>query len=118
MRIIKIIFVLAGFTLIVSTGWQIAACELTNYELRDEMKDLAAMGGTRIGLAGPGSDEDLREAVIRRAAEHDIVLRPEQVLVRRSGTADAPVVYLAAKYQARVVLPGLSLIFHFTATSR
>jgi hypothetical protein len=49
-----------------STGWQIGASELA-YELQDELKDLASLGGARIGLAAPSSDDDLRQAVISKA---------------------------------------------------
>jgi len=114
---IKIIVGLCVFALVVSTGWQIASCEFTNYLLKDDLKDLAATGGARIGLAGPGSDYELRNAVIRRARERDVHIAPDQILVRRSGTKENPEVFLAAKYQRRVVMPGFSLIFHFTATS-
>jgi len=114
---IKIIVGLALFSLITSTGWQIAACEIANYELKDELKDVASMGGSRIGLAGPGSDDELRAAVIRRAAGHDIALEPDQIEVERSGSKEAPLVFLTAKYQARIWMPGLALIVHYTATS-
>jgi len=115
---IKAIFGLAVLALIASTGWQISACELANYELKDDLKDLASMGGARIGLDGPGSDDELRQAVIRRAADHDIRLTPEQIHVERSGTVEAPKVYLSTRYHSRVVMPGISLIFHFTAASQ
>ena len=101
-----------------STGWQLASCELNNYELRDDLKDVAAMGGSRIGVLAQSSDDDLRSAVIRRAAQHDLHLVPEQILVERSGTGANSEVFLAAKYRARVVIPGFSLIFHLRATSR
>lgn len=117
MRKVKIIVGLALFALIASTVWQVAACEIANYELKDELKDVASMGGSRIGLAGPGSDDELREAVIRRAAGHDIELEPDQIEVERSGTKEAPVVFLTARYQARIWMPGLALIVHYTATS-
>jgi hypothetical protein len=114
---IKIIVGLAVFALIASTGWQIAACEIANYELKDELKDVASMGGSRIGLAGPGSDDELRDEVIQRAATHDILLEADQIEVERSGTREAPVVFLTAKYQVRIWMPGLALIVHYTATS-
>jgi len=116
-RTVKIIVGFLLFALFLSTGWQIAACEFANVELKDDLRDLSAMGGSRIGLAGPGSDSELREAVIRRAAGHDILLAPDQIFVRRSGTVDAPKVFLAVKYRTRVRLPWLSLIIHYTATS-
>ena len=114
---IRIIVGLTVFALLASTGWQIAACELANAELKDDLKDVASMGGARIGLAAQQSDDDLRATVIRKAASHDIVLEPEQITVKRSGTAEAPVVFLAAKYRAQVWLPAISLVFHFSASS-
>jgi hypothetical protein len=115
---VKIIAGFLLFALFLSTGWQIAACEFANIELKDDLKDLSAMGASRIGLAGMGTDGELRDAVIRRAAGYDIHLVPDQIFVRRSGTVEAPVVFLAVKYRTRVRLPWLSLIIHFTATSR
>lgn len=114
---IKVIVGLAVLALILSTVWQIAACELANFELKDEMKDVASLNGARIGLLAQQSDDDLRATVIHSAAKHDIDLRPEQILVRRSGSEENPKVYLVAKYQARVWMPGIYLIFHYTATS-
>jgi hypothetical protein len=115
---IKVIAGLVMFALVMSTGWQIAFCEFNNYLLKDDLKDVSAMGAARIGLDKPESDDDLRAAVIHRAAEHHVRLVPDQILVRRSGTHDNPVIFLAAKYQARVWMPGFALIVHYTATSK
>jgi len=115
---VKTILGCALFALLASTGWQIGACELANYELQDELKDLASLNSARIGLAAPSSDDDLREAVIGKARAHDIALEPGQVNVERSGTAEASVVYLAVHYRARVVLPGYSFTLSFAPTSR
>ena len=117
MKIIKIIVGLVLFAFVMTTGWQLAACEFANYQLRDDLKDVATIGSSRLGLLAESSDADLRDAVIRRAAQHGIHLIPEQILVQRSGTAENPKVFLAAKYRARVVMPGISLIFHLKATS-
>ena len=38
MEKIKVILGLAVFALVMSTGWQIAACELANVELKDDLK--------------------------------------------------------------------------------
>lgn len=118
MEKIKIIAGLCVFVFLMSIGWQIASMEFDNYLLKDDLKDVAAMGGARIGLDRPESDDDLRAAVIHRAAEHHMRLVPDQIVVRRSGTKDNPIVFLAAKYQARVWIPGFALVFHYTATSR
>ena len=117
MKTIKIILALAVFAFVMTTGWQLAACELANYELRDDLKDVAIRGGSRFDVLAEASDADLRDEVIHRAAQHDIRLGPDQVFVRRSGTTENPTIYLSAKYRTRVVMPGFSLIFHLKATS-
>jgi len=114
---VKVIVVFVLLALLASTGWQIAACEIANYELQDELKDLASLNSARIGLAAPKSDDDLREAVISQARAHGIVLAPGQVIVRSSGSNEAPVVYLAANYKARIALPGYSFTIRFKPTS-
>jgi hypothetical protein len=48
-RIIKIILVLIVFAFIASTVWQVASCEIANYELKDDLKDIASMGGRGSG---------------------------------------------------------------------
>jgi hypothetical protein len=116
-RIIKIILVLVVFAFIASTVWQVASCEIANYELKDDLKDIASMGGARIGLAAQQSDDDLRATVIRKAAGHDIVLEAEQIAVKRSGTVEAPVVVLEVRYQRRVWVPRVAVVFRFAASS-
>ncbi len=115
---IKLIVGVAVFALVMSTAWQLASCELANYELRDDLRDIASMSGARIGLLAQCSDDELRDAVIQRAAGHDIQLSPDQILVRRFGTTQNPKIFLAAKYRSRIAMPGVSLIFHLNATSR
>jgi len=86
-------------------------------ELREDMRDLAAQVGSRIGLTPQSTDEDFRRAVIRKAEEHEIHLESEQVTVQRSGRDDDPVINLAADYEARIKVLGFSLTFHFTPSS-
>ena len=117
MRKAKLILGFAVLVLAGVAGWRIGSCELANLELREDMRDLAAQVGSRIGLTPQSSDEDFRRAVIRKAEEHEIQLEPEQVTVQRSGPDDAPIIYLGADYKVRVKLPGFSLTFHFTPSS-
>lgn len=114
---VKVLLGGAVLVLFVSTAWQIGVCELANYELQDEMKDMAAQNSVRIGLAPPSSDDDLRNAVASKARSHDIALEPRQVTVQRSGPEDAPKIYLATRYNARIVLPGCAITFHFAPNS-
>lgn len=113
----KLILGLTVLALAVLVGWPIASCNLANLELCGDMQDLAAQVGTRIGLTPQSTDEDFRSAVVRKAKEHDIPLEPKQVTVQRTGSDDAPVIYLAADYEVLVKLLGFSFPFHFTASS-
>jgi hypothetical protein len=114
---IKVIVGVLVLAILVSTVWQIAACELANIELKDDLKDVASLGASRIGLAIPQSDDHLRATLIRKAAGHDIVLDPEHITVQRIGVGEEQRVFLVAKYRAQVWTPGLRLVLHFTATS-
>jgi hypothetical protein len=113
----KYIFGIAVMVAAVMVGWEILEPEITNIIFQDELHDLAAQAGARVGLLVPSSDEDLRNAVIRRAARHEIPLEPEQVTVRRSGIPESPVLYLAVNYTVPVNLPLYSFNLHFSPTS-
>ena len=113
----KVLSVLAIVALAAIVGWQVAACELANIELRDDMKDLASQLGGRIGFTPPSSDEDFRQAVIAHALKYGIELTPQQVTVVRSGTGVAADIYLAADYTAAIHLPGLNFALHFTPSA-
>jgi hypothetical protein len=115
---VKLILGLAILALAVVAGWQIASSEVTNLELREDLRDIAAQGGPRIGFGEFSTDEDLRNAAIRAAKRYEIQLEPEQVTVRRTGTVRAPIIYLTADYKARVtLLPRWSFTIHFHPTS-
>lgn len=114
---VKIMIGIAILVVIVVVGWQIGSCELANFQLQDDMQDLASQAGARVGFIEPRSDEDLRRAVMRKAREHDIELDPGQVRVQRTGPVDASTVYLAADYTALVKLPGASFSLHFTPST-
>ncbi len=117
MRKVKLILGLAVLALAIIASWQIASCELANLELHEDLRDLAAQTGAYIGLLSFNSDEDFRNAVIRAAKKHEIQLEPEQVTVQRTGTAQVPIIYLAADYKVRVTLPGCSFTLHFHPSS-
>jgi hypothetical protein len=50
--------------LIVSAAWQITSCEIANYELKDELKDVAWLTKARTGLPAEQTDDELRATVI------------------------------------------------------
>lgn len=112
--------IIAGVVVIataVYVGWQVGACEIANVELKDDLQDLAAQVGTKIGLDPIREDSELRDMVVRRAEDYNIGLKPEQVSVRRTGSGDQEVIHLAVDYQARVHLLAYSFTLHFTPTS-
>src|SRR5215813_5702767 len=98
-------------------GWQIGACEIANLELKDDLADIAAQVGMKIGLDPIREDAELRAMVVRRAEDYDISLKPEQVTVERRGAGDREVVCLSVDYRARVHLLAYSLTLHFTPSS-
>ena len=107
---------IVGFLVIVGVmyaGFQILPPELSNYSFQDDLRSVAMVGG-----ANPHqTDQDLVDAVIKKAQEHQITLAPENVTVQRIGTPGAPAVYVAAEYSVPVSLPGYSFSLHFTPSS-
>jgi hypothetical protein len=104
--VLAIIFVVYG-------AFQVAPPELNNYSFQDDLRSLAMMDG-----ANPHeTDQELLDAVMKRAQEHGIALKPEQVTVLRIGTPGAPAVYVGADYSVPVSLPGYSFTLHFTPSS-
>ena len=105
-----------GFLLIIGViycGFQIIPPELTNYSFQDDLRNIAMVGG-----ANPHqTDQEIIDAIVKKAREHDITLAPEQITVQRIGTPGAPAVYVAAEYSVPVSLPGYSFSLHFTPSS-
>lgn len=112
----KVKFVLL-FAVIAATtfvAWQIGSCELANYELQDDMKDLSAQMGARIGLVQASSESDIEQAVVRKADKYGIQLSPYQVTVDHYGPAEAPEIHIRAEFEATVNLLIYSFNLHFT----
>jgi hypothetical protein len=105
-----------GFLAIIAiaySGFQIAPVEMANYSFTDDLRQIAMVGG-----ANPHqTDQDVVDAVVKKAAEHDIQLTPDQIKVQRIGTPGAPAVYVAVDYSVPVSLPGYAFSLHFTPSS-
>jgi hypothetical protein len=98
---------------VVYSAFQIVPPELSNYSFQDDLRNIAMMGA-----ANPRqTDQDLIDSVVKKAAEHQITLVPEQITIQRIGTPGAPSVYVAADYNVPISLPGYSFIMHFTPSS-
>ena len=107
---------LVGFLAIIAAiyaGFEIIPPELTNYSFTDDLRTEAMMGGANSHI----TDQELVNDVIKKAAEHQIELKPENVTVQRITTPGLMAVYLAADYSVPVNLPGYSFTLHFTPSS-
>jgi hypothetical protein len=113
----KYVFGIAIALAVIMAGWEILEPEVTNIVFQDELRDSAAQLGGRTGVAAPNSDEELRNIVIRKAAKHEIPLNPKQVTVRRSGTPQNPVLFIAVDYTVPVNLIVYSYSLRFSPTS-
>ena len=111
MKRIKTALAVAVLAFAVLAGWRVGSSEMANLELQEDLNDMASQKSFRFGNTPSKSEDELREAVIRKAGEYDIHLAPEQVTVRTSPT------YLAADYSVPVNLPRLSFTLHFTPSS-
>jgi hypothetical protein len=108
-----LLLVIAG-----SLAWQVGTAELANTNLRDDLQDMGSQLGTHIGLTAPPSDDDMTQAVIRKANEHGIELQPDEITVRRIGEEPRSTFYLAADYRRTVNLLLVSFSLHFTPSSQ
>ena len=113
----KYVFGIAVVVAVIFLAWQFAAPELANIEFQDDVHDLSSQAASRTGLSRLHGDEEIRNLIIRDAEKYDIVLEPKQVTVKRSGTDQAPVFFLAVDYTVPVNLPGYTVTLHFAPTS-
>jgi hypothetical protein len=113
MGTIKALFGFLAIVAAIYAGFQIIPPELSNFSFQDDLKNIAIMAG-----ANPHqTDQEITDAVVRKAQDHQIVLTPEQVTVQRIGTPGAPAVFVAADYNVPVSLPGYSFTLHFNPSS-
>lgn len=106
------VLVLAGIA-----GWQLASCEIANLELQEDLRDIAAQLGPRVGYDALSSDDDIRKAVIRKASNYDIDLAPEQITLQHTGFGKETGLYLAVDYKVVVKIPWYSFTMHFTPSN-
>jgi len=114
---VKYAFAIAVLAAAIFVAYQFAAPELANIEFQDDLHDLSTQMSSRTGLTRPLSDEDIRRTILRKAEQYEIPLDPKHVTVKRSGTDEAPMFFLAADYTVEVHLPGYTYPMHFTPTS-
>ena len=113
MGTVKAVIGIVAIIGVIYCAWQIVPPELSNYSFQDDLRDIAMMSG-----ANPHtSDQQILDAVMKKAQDHQLVLAPEQVTVQRIGSPGSPAVYVTADYSVPVNLPGYSFSLHFTPSS-
>ena len=113
MRGVKKLVVLVALAAAVLLGWQAGNCAFAALELQGDMRDLAKMPGSSWGYQKFHTDDDFREAVIHKANDYGIELKPEQVTVQRDGA----MLYIAADYSVPVNVGSYTVVLHFTPSS-
>jgi hypothetical protein len=108
---------LCAVVLAITTGWQIGKSELANVQLREDMHDLGARLGTRIGFSAPKSDDEYRAIVVSEAKDHGITITTEQVSITRHQEGENETITLVADYTVAIKLPGYAFPLHFITTS-
>ena len=117
LRKLSLIVVTAVLAAAALGGWKAGTSQIENMQFQDDLHDLSTQVGLGANYRSPHSDEDFREAVVRKAQEHGIDLNPDQVIVRRDGSGMATTMYLAADYTVAVKVPGRMFYLHFTPNS-
>lgn len=116
MKNLKTLIIIAVLAFAAMAGWQVGSREVANLELQEDMRDLVSQKSFRFGNSPGRSDDELRDAVIRKASEYNIDLKPEQVTVEHPDSVPSHM-SLAADYSVPVNLPKFSFELHFTPSS-
>lgn len=117
MRKLKILVGLAVAALLVSTGWQMFSAYYGNLELAEDLQDISADIGTRVGLSAPNSEDELRGFVIKKANERGIHLESSEVTVSVTGEGKSAAISLAADYRVKLNMLVYSFPIHFHAAN-
>ncbi|MGH9521465.1 MAG: hypothetical protein ACRD3E_02905 [Terriglobales bacterium] len=114
---IKGLVLLAVLGLTVFLSWQVGATEWANAEFQTDLHNLAGNGSISIGHYTPWTDDQFRDAILRKAKDEGIVLQPEQVIIQHPDSGPNATVYLEADYTKQISLPGYSFVMHFAPSS-
>jgi hypothetical protein len=120
MRKLILIVILALFVIAVAIGWQFGSAYLDNIELHDDVRDVAAQNGVNIGLYSPRTDDEVRQELIRTAAEHGLRLQPDQISLQKYVNAGAHRIWydVTVDYTVRVNLLVCSYTLHFVQSNK
>lgn len=117
MRKLKILLGAGVTALVVTTGWQMFSAYYGNLELAEDLRDISADVGTRIGLSAPNSEDELRSFVNKKANGRGIHLEQNEVTVNVTGEGKSAVISLSADYQVKINMLLYSFPMHLHATN-
>jgi len=109
----KMTFGLAVMAAMVIAGVKVVPVYFNNYEFEDAIKNEALQA-----TYSSRSEEDIRDAVIKRARDYDITLTPKQVKVSRTGQYGNGSLFIEADYTVPIEVPGYSTVVEFHPSSK
>lgn len=83
-----------------------------NYQFQDAVKNEATLDSYT-----SKTENDIRNAVFRKAQELDIPIAEDQIHVQRQGTQGSAVIFISAPYVVHIDLPGYPMDLHFDAST-
>jgi hypothetical protein len=103
----------------VAVVWQIASAHVAHNLLLSDLREATAQIGGRIGLDAPSTEDDFKNLVIKRAADHGIVLTPDQITVERIQSNDDRTwgLKVSTTYDVAIGFFGITYPMHFTASA-
>jgi hypothetical protein len=108
MEKLKVIIALAVVAAAIYVGWNLIPPYFNNYQFQDDLDDVAR----RTSYLNKSEDE-IRDAVIKKAAGDNVTLKEEQVMITRQGGE----VGITVKYRVHVELMVRPVDLDFTVNS-
>jgi hypothetical protein len=104
MKTLKALFGVAVVVAIFYAAWTLLPPYIGNYQFEDDLRNEALMNSYTTK-----SEQEIRDTLVKKAAEYGIPLKPEQINVRRAGAE----LSIWADYTVHVDLPGFPLDLQF-----
>ncbi|HLH06952.1 MAG TPA: DUF4845 domain-containing protein [Terriglobales bacterium] len=110
MKTLKVFLSLAVFASSIYVAFRVVPVYFSNYQFQDAIEDEARQDT----YAPQKTEDDIRQAVLRKAQSLDIPLTAEQVKVTRGGNGVA----ISAAYSVHIDLPVHPLDFSFSPATQ
>ena len=105
MKTIKALVGLAILAFAAMASWAFLPPYFANYQFKDDMQT-----ESRFSALGNKTEDAIRDTIYKKALEHDIVIKPEQIKVLRNGSD----VSISVDYNVEVSIPtGQKFVLHF-----